>query len=455
MTKLHARLAWLVFLALLLAGCTSGSGSSKEKDGAAYVGQFKEFDLYLFYLSQSQRWQLYPGAKAEAFAFASEPDASKATIPGPTIRVREGDTVAINFILGSTPMAHTLHWHGLSVPWDQDGVPYISQAPLGTSLFGGNGTYAYTYRFTVHQSGTYFYHCHVDTQHHMDMGMYGAFIVDPADPDQDPTYDQEETLFLDEWDKSHIHGQPQVDQILSRNGDPQDTADALLGQVRDYYHMGLLNSVEQTYQALLNNPNVPAPVQQVLKQTLPAQVLRQNRTWYPVTYPAYYATYDTFLINGHAFPDTQTILVHKDETLRLRLVNAGSQVHSMHLHGHHFLVTHKDGYKLASPYYADTLLMGPGERYDLYVRLDNPGPWAFHDHMSQNEQNDNINPGGMMTHICYREGWALAGVCQEHVDADGHMHAPTAGELTYQMANWFAATQRAPLAPEYRNPAEH
>jgi hypothetical protein len=75
------------------------------------------------------------------------------------------------------------------------------------------------------------------------------------------------------------------------------------------------------------------------------------------------------------------------------------------------LVTHKDGVLLESPYWVDTVLIGPGERYDVYVKLDNPGLWDLHDHVGGHTQNDNIIPGGAMTMLCYHgiEGCAEGG----------------------------------------------
>lgn len=429
---------------LLLAGCAGTKGKEQDR-GQPYEPRSHQFDLILKSMdaTQNNRWELYPGAKVEAWGFTAEED-QPPTIPGPEIRVREGDTVEITFYIKGAPMAHTLHWHGLHVPWDQDGVPYLSQAPLGSTAGGGNGTTTYTYRFTVNQSGTYWYHCHVDTQHHLDMGMYGAFIVEPADPSVDPAFDQEETLMFDEWDKSHIHSNPQPDSIISRSGDPEETADALYGQLRDYYHMGPLATAEQVYARTKNDSNIPQPVRDLLDRYAPSSLVRENRTWYPFTYPAYYAEYDTFLINGRAFPMTLPIVVKDGETLRLRLINAGSLSHSIHLHGHHFQVTHKDGYLLPAPYYADTILIAPGERYDVYVKLDNPGPWMLHDHMPQHEQNDHINPGGMMTHLCYQDGWAFGAMCTH----SQHPHM-TSGDIVEHMTKYYQATQDAPVDPNY------
>lgn len=411
-SKLVLRSAVFVAIAVVASGCFGGGSQGSREP--AYKGEYKEYDLYLWWLSPGDNsgtrgWELYQGTKVDAWAFSPENDKDLATVPGPTIRAREGDTVRINFY-NFAPMAHTIHWHGLHVPWDQDGVPYVSQLPIGDTNFGGNGENSVSYEFKLSQSGTYWYHCHVDTAHHLDMGMYGAFIVEPADPSADPAYDVEAVLMLDEWDRSHAHqNTAALTNALSRSGDPRVTANDLYGYIRDYL---LMNEVY--------NDTVAGNA--IAQQT---GLVRENRSWYPVTYAPYFAEYDTFLINGKAFPDTQSILAKTGQTVRLRFINAGSQVHLMHLHGHHMLVTHTDGFKLASPYYKDTILIGPGERYDAYVELDNPGPWMLHDHIPLNEANDYINPGGMMTALCYEDGWPGAGTCKL-----GHAAVHGGGEFT-------------------------
>ena len=88
-----------------------------------------------------------------------------------------------------------------------------------------------------------------------------------------------------------------------------------------------------------------------------------------------------FTINGKGFPATAPIALKQGETLRLRYMNEGLQIHPMHLHGLVQRVITKDGYPLDSPYDVDTLMVAPGERYDVIVKADEPGVWAFHCHI--------------------------------------------------------------------------
>ncbi len=112
---------------------------------------------------------------------------------------------------------------------------------------------------------------------------------------------------------------------------------------------------------------------------------------------------DFFTINGKAYPATQPLRIKEGDVVRIRLIGAGDEMHSIHIHGHLFEVYAKDGRPLANPYLADTILFGPGERYDLILRADNPGIWMVHDHIDKHTTNGSSPMGGMMTTIEYEE----------------------------------------------------
>lgn len=113
--------------------------------------------------------------------------------------------------------------------------------------------------------------------------------------------------------------------------------------------------------------------------------------------------FDYFTINGKSFPDTQPIRVKKGDVVRLRLIGSGDEFHSIHIHGHIALVAFKDGLPLAHPYQGDTFVVGPGERYDLIITMDNPGLWMVHDHVDTHTTNGDKPMGGIMTTIEYQE----------------------------------------------------
>jgi FtsP/CotA-like multicopper oxidase with cupredoxin domain len=113
--------------------------------------------------------------------------------------------------------------------------------------------------------------------------------------------------------------------------------------------------------------------------------------------------FDYFTINGKSYPETQPIRVKKGDVIRIRLFGAGDSIHSIHIHGHVFEITFKDGRPLPAPIEADTVFVGPGERYDVILRCDNPGRWMVHDHIDNHTMNGHTPMGGIMTVIEYDE----------------------------------------------------
>jgi len=108
--------------------------------------------------------------------------------PGPTIQVQQGERVRIIFE-NKLPEATSIHWHGLEVPIEQDGVPWISQKPIAPGE-------KYVYEFTVHQEGTFFYHSHGAMQEMM--GMIGFFVAHP-EKSYKPHADHDFGMILQEW----------------------------------------------------------------------------------------------------------------------------------------------------------------------------------------------------------------------------------------------------------------
>ncbi|HHH35746.1 MAG TPA: copper oxidase [Gammaproteobacteria bacterium] len=110
---------------------------------------------------------------------------------------------------------------------------------------------------------------------------------------------------------------------------------------------------------------------------------------------------DFFSINAKAFPLSQPIRVKRNEVMRVRFIGAGGELHAMHSHGHDMLITHKDGGALPRPYAVDTILFGPGERYDAIIDMNNSGRFIFHDHVDKHVVNGSKFPGGAITVIEY------------------------------------------------------
>ncbi|MDQ3973585.1 MAG: multicopper oxidase domain-containing protein [Actinomycetota bacterium] len=111
--------------------------------------------------------------------------------------------------------------------------------------------------------------------------------------------------------------------------------------------------------------------------------------------------YNWFTINGKPFPATDNMVVREGDRVRVRVINAGFQAHPMHLHGPRFRVVAKDGAPLPAAYLADTVLVGPGERYDFEFVANAPGDWMFHCHILHHVANDTVEPGGLMNFVTY------------------------------------------------------
>ncbi|MGE3492422.1 MAG: copper resistance system multicopper oxidase [Vicinamibacterales bacterium] len=110
------------------------------------------------------------------------------TIPAPLVRWREGDTVTMR-VANALDEDTSIHWHGMILPANMDGVP-------GLSFHGIHPGETYTYKFTVRQGGTYWYHSHSGFQEQL--GLYGPLVIDPREPEPF-RYDREHVVMLTDW----------------------------------------------------------------------------------------------------------------------------------------------------------------------------------------------------------------------------------------------------------------
>lgn len=161
---------------------TAGYGldATGDRELAAFEGGAKVFDLETTVI----RWTILPGTTVDAYTFNSQ-------LPGPRLRIREGDHVRIN-VTNRLPESTTVHWHGLILPNEMDGPAEITQAPIAPGD-------TYRYEFTAIQSGTFFYHSHDHVDRQQALGLYGALIIDPAQSDPTLTADHDYVLLLPEW----------------------------------------------------------------------------------------------------------------------------------------------------------------------------------------------------------------------------------------------------------------
>jgi len=241
-------------------------------------------------------------------------------VPAPTIRLTTGDTLRAT-VRNRLPADTSVHWHGLALRNDMDGVPGATQAPIGTGE-------DLSYEFVAAQPGTYWFHPHVGPQ--LDRGLYGALIVE--DPDEPLVYDEEWVVILDDW----------LDGVT---GTPDEVLEELRGG------MG----------GMMGNGGMGGHMMMGARSDL-------------LGGDAGDVAYPHFLINGRPAADPETFTSAPGRRLRIRIINAGSDTaFRVALGGHRLTVTHSDGFPV-DPVDTDAILIGMGERYDALVTL---GDGAF------------------------------------------------------------------------------
>jgi FtsP/CotA-like multicopper oxidase with cupredoxin domain len=249
-------------------------------------------------------------------------------LPGPEVRVREGDLLRI-LVQNQLPDSPTsIHWHGLLVPAAMDGVPDVSNAPIAAGQ-------TYVYEYPIRQSGTYWYHSHVDFQEQV--GCYGAFVVEPIR--EALKTDRDAVVVFGDW----MHRSPEEVFQQLRGGAAAARPTQASGSQPNGMKMGA---------------NAPG--------TAMAGVDLSD------------VKYDAFLLNGRAPNDPWTLAVRPGERVRLRMINGGASTYfRVRLDGHRLRVTHADG-PAVRPVTVDHLLMGMGEVYDAVVRIRGRGSYTLH-----------------------------------------------------------------------------
>lgn len=241
------------------------------------------------------------------------------SVPGPLIQLRAGDVLRAT-VTNGLPVPFTVHWHGIALRNDMDGVPGVTQQPIAPGQ-------QFRYEFTVPDPETYLYHSHVGTQ--LDRGTYGALVVD--DPAVAAPAQRDIPVLLDDW-------------IDGTGTDPDQVLDGLKAD-----GMGSIGGMGMGSGMGSGDPARPLG----------------NDTG-DVTYPYY-------LINGKAPTDPASYDVRPGERVRLRLINAGADTpFRVAVAGSRLTVVATDGFPV-QPVDVDTVLLGMGERYDALITAPRTG----------------------------------------------------------------------------------
>jgi FtsP/CotA-like multicopper oxidase with cupredoxin domain len=391
--------------------------------------------------AQRARIRLPSGRVLDALTFDGR-------VPGPELRVRQGDLVEVTLRNRDIPSGVTIHWHGVDVPNAEDGVAGVTQ----DAVMPGS---SYTYRFRADQVGTFWYHTHQASSDEVRRGLFGAFVIEPTDAAAREALDL--ALVAHDFDGVQtLNGRDGVQRrrveagtgvrLRLVNSDNTPRRFALVGTPfrvvaidgTDLHEPGpirartLVIAAGGRYDLAFAMPSTP--VELSVAEGDPALALSGDgrgrllspvptRTFDPFGYgrptetpfdaassfdrefelrigrkpgfldgkPGYH-----WSLNGGIYPDVPTFVVEEGDLVKMTVENASGRVHPMHLHGHHLLVLSRDGRPATgSPWWVDTLDVRDGERYELAFRADNPGLWMDHCH------NLGHAAAGLTMHLAY------------------------------------------------------
>jgi CopA family copper-resistance protein len=251
------------------------------------------------------------------------------TIPGPTLRFKEGDMARIH-VHNKMDVETSIHWHGVLVPPQMDGVPYVSFPPIkpGTT---------FTYEFPIRQSGTYWYHSHTSLQEQR--GVYGSIVIEPREKRLHT--DRDYVLLLSDWTEENPH---EVLRTLKRGsewyGIEKGSVQSIIGAAR----LGMLGDY----------------FRRELQRMPPMDIAD--------------VAYDRFLANGK--PET-FFPAEPGETVRLRIIDGSASTY-FHLEfaGGPMTIVAADGLDV-EPVNENRFLITVAETYDVLVHVPDSGAYEF------------------------------------------------------------------------------
>ncbi|MFF0018009.1 multicopper oxidase family protein [Streptomyces sp. NPDC005374] len=339
-----------------LAACSSGSGSggnaalagpsgsevaAAEKKRAGTGRQQK-----LTLTAASAVIDLGGGVMPKTWAFDGR-------TPGKEVRLSVGDTLVAE-LSNQLPNRTTtsVHWHGVALRNDMDGVPPVTQAAVRAGS-------TFTYKFIADVPGTYFFHPHVGVQ--LDRGLYAPLIVE--DPKETLAYDDEWVVLLDDW-VDGVTGTP--DEVFAelKQGmggmDMGESSPSPSSSSTESHDMGGMDMGRDSA-----SPSASASS----SGDMSTKFMLMGATSALLGGDAGDVKYPYHLINGRVASDPDVYTGKPGKKVRLRIVNAGSDTaYRVALGGHKLTITHTDGFPVRHQE-VDALLVGMGERYDVLVTL--------------------------------------------------------------------------------------
>ena len=252
------------------------------------------------------------------------------SIPGPTLRFREGDTARIS-IKNSMNVETSIHWHGLLLPYRQDGVPYLTNPPIEPGKTN-------VFEFPIKQSGTYWFHSHTGLQEQR--GVYGSIVITPKEGER-VSSDQDKVIVLSDWTDEN------PDEVLRTLKSGNDFYSIKKGTMQNLFGAAKRNALsDMAKRSSMRMP--PMDISDV--------------------------AYDAFLANGKK---EMEIPAKSGEKVRLRFINSATASYFyLQFAGGPVEIVSADG-KDVQPVKVDRLLMAIAETYDLIVTVPKNGSYEF------------------------------------------------------------------------------
>lgn len=355
------------------------------------------------------------------------------SVPGPELRMREGDLVEVVLRNRNVEEGVTVHWHGVDLRNAEDGVAGVTQ----NAVLPGQ---THVYRFRAEQVGTFWYHAHQASAGEVRRGLYGALVIEPP---QAPRASVRDIVVA-------VHTLDGTPLVNDTNGVERlavapgaavrlrvintDNVPIRFGVGGTPFRVVAIDGTDLVGPTLLTGKTMVlaaggrhdisftmprTPVRLAVEGTLVGLALSTDGKANPPPPapgpefdPAVYGrpsptAFDAssrfdrvftlnvgrkpgffdgrpgkqWTINGGIYPRVPMFMVAKGDLVRISIHNGTGAVHPMHLHGHHMLVLSRNGVAVSgSPWWSDTLNVESGESYDVAFRADNPGIWMYHCH---------------------------------------------------------------------------
>jgi len=253
-------------------------------------------------------------------------------LPAPTLKWQEGDEVTIH-VTNNLPVTSSIHWHGIILPYQMDGVPDISFPGIAPGE-------TFTYRFKVQQSGTFWYHSHSGFQEQT--GLHGTLVITPKSPEPF-SYDRDYVIALSDWSDEK----------------PENIFRKLKIQ-SDYYNFN-----QRTLGDFLSEVKAYGLVETLKRRKMWNQMRMSDRDLSDITAYTY-----TFLMNGMTDADDWRAIFKTNERVRLRFINQSAMtIFDVRIPGLKMRVVAADG-NLIQPVEVDEFRIGVAESYDVIVEPD-------------------------------------------------------------------------------------